>query len=171
MSESGENELPENNIAPLLIGILDFGLLLMFAMPLMSPSAEWWDFVFVGVGVYLTIKFIHCFNDANDDPLTRVSPQDRNAIPKEGIYARIRHPVAAGAIYLNIAYIFFFRSLFLIPIVPVFASIWYIYAKNEERIMLGKFGDEYREYMRSTGMFRGSSFDQQRLSSSGYGMY
>jgi protein-S-isoprenylcysteine O-methyltransferase Ste14 len=171
MSNSNETELPENNIIPLAIGIIDFGLLLLVAMPLMSLSADLWDFIFVAVGIYLTVKFIRCVSRAHEQPLTRTSPQDRDAIPKEGIYARIRHPVAAGAIYMNIAYVFFFRSLLLIPIVPIFASIWYIYAKYEEKIMLDRFGDEYREYMRGTSMFRGAGFDQQRLASSGYDMY
>ena len=37
--------------------------------------------------------------------------------------------------------------------------------------LVEKFGDEYREYVRATSMFRGSGYDQQRLASSGYDMY
>jgi protein-S-isoprenylcysteine O-methyltransferase Ste14 len=171
MSTSNESDLPQNNYYPFLLGILNFGLLLMVAWSLMSPSVELWDFIFVSVGVYLTVKFIRLINKAHDEPLTRIRPQDRDAIPKEGIYSKIRHPFAAGAVYMNIAYVFFFRSLLLIPIIPVFAALWYFYAKMEEKIMLDKFGDEYREYMRGTGMLRGAGLDQQRLASSGYGMY
>ncbi|MFW9958201.1 MAG: methyltransferase family protein [Candidatus Odinarchaeota archaeon] len=171
MSSSNETSHPENNYLPAILGFLNFGVLLIIAMPLMSPTAELWDFIFVGTGVYFTMKFIGNVSSAHRNPLTRISPNDRDSIPKEGIYARIRHPVGAGAIYMNIAYVFFFRSMVLIPVVPIFAAIWYIYAQYEEKVMLDRFGDEYREYMKGTSMFRGGGFDQQRLASSGYDMY
>jgi len=171
MGSSNDNDLAENNFYPAILGIFNFAILFAIALPLMSPSTELWDFIFVAVGVYLTVKFIRNVSKAHEEALTRVSPKDRDSIPKEGIYSRIRHPIGAGAIYMNIAYVFFFRSLILIPMVAVFASLWYIYAKYEEKIMLDRFGDEYREYMRGTSMFRGAGYDQQRLASSGYGMY
>ena len=59
----------------------------------------------------------------------------------------------------------------MIPVVPMFIALWYIYATYEERIMINRFGDEYKEYMKGTSMFRGGGFDQQRLASSGYDMY
>jgi protein-S-isoprenylcysteine O-methyltransferase Ste14 len=171
MSNSDESEIQDNNYIPAILGFLNFGILLSISAPLMNPSAELWDFIFVAVGIYLTSKFVRNLTKAHADPLTRVSPKDRDSIPKEGIYARVRHPVGAGAIYMNIAYVFFFRSLVLIPIVPILASLWYFYAIYEERIMIARFGDEYREYIRGTSMFRGAGFDQQRLASSGYDMY
>jgi protein-S-isoprenylcysteine O-methyltransferase Ste14 len=102
---------------------------------------------------------------------TRVSPQDRASFPTEGIYASIRNPVGAACIYMNFAYVCFVRSFILIPIVPIFVALWYIYATYEEQILLRRFGDEYKEYMKGTSMFRGGGFDQQRLASSGYDMY
>lgn len=171
MSGQTEDRVPENNFIPAILAFINFGILLAIAMPLMSHSTGLWDFTFVAAGVYFELKFIRCLSRAHEQPLTRVSPRNRNSIPKEGIYARIRHPVAAGAIYLNIALLFFFRSLYLIPIVPIFGAMWYLYAKYDEDIMLERFGDEYREYMRGTSMFRGAGFDQQRLASSGYDMY
>jgi protein-S-isoprenylcysteine O-methyltransferase Ste14 len=171
MDNSDENKYQDTNYVPSILGFLNFGVLLAIALPLMNPSAELWDFIFVAIGVYLTTKFIRYLASAHAEPLTRVNPKDRNSIPREGIYAKIRHPVGAGIIYMNIAYIFFFRSLLLIPIVPVFVALWYFYATYEEKIMLARFGDEYKEYIRKTSMFRGAGFDQQRLASSGYGMY
>lgn len=171
MSSSNDTSYPENNYAPGILGFFNFGLLLAIAVPLMSYSIGLWDFIFVAVGVYFEVKFIRNIGRAHEQPLTRVSPQHRDSIPREGIYSRIRHPVGAGAIYMNIAYVFFFRSLLLIPVIPVFAAIWYLYAKYEEKVMLERFGDEYRDYMRDTSMFRGTGLDQQRLTSSGYDMY
>jgi len=171
MSGSNDHDYPENNFIPAILGILNFSILLPLSLTLMSASTELWDFIFVAIGVYLTVKFGTNLSKAHEYALTRVDPKQRDSFPKEGIYARIRHPVAAGVIYMNIAYIFFFRSFVLIPIVPIFVAMWYLYARYEERVMLGVFGDEYREYMQGTSMFRGAGFDQQRLASSGYNMY
>lgn len=137
----------------------------------MNPDAYLWDFIFIIGGVYFSMKFIGYMRQAHEYPETRVIPQDRESFPKKGIYARIRHPVGSAAIYMNIAYVCFTRSLVLVPIIPIFVTLWYIYAIYEEKIMIGKFGDEYREYVASTGMFRGRNDDLQRHTSSGYDMY
>ena len=171
MSNHSESELPENNFWPTLLAIINFGVLVLLAVNYMNPDAHLWDFIFVGIGVYFSFKFISMMRKAHEFPETRVIPQDRESFPKEGIYARIRHPVGAAAIYMNIAYVCFVRSFALIPIIPIFVALWYIYAVYEERIMINLFGDEYREYMKSTGMFRGGGTDLQRHTSSGYGMY
>jgi len=171
LSNSEEADMPENNYWPFTIAIINFGALLILTMNYMNPDAGLWDFIFVGAGVYFSMKFISTMQQAHEFPETRVHPQDRESFPKKGIYARIRHPVGAAAIYMNIAYVCFVRSFALVPIAPIFAALWYIYAIYEEHIMLKRFGDEYREYMNSTSMFRGGSEDLQRHTSSGYGMY
>ena len=171
LSNHNESDLPENNFWPTLIAIINFGALVLLAVDYMNPSAHLWDFILVGVGIYFSFKFISMMRKAHEFPETRVIPQDRKSFPKEGIYARIRHPVGAAAIYMNIAYVCFIRNFALIPIIPIFVALWYIYEVYEERIMVDLFGDEYREYMKSTGMFRGGGADLQRHTSSGYGMY
>ena len=167
--ESG-NEV-ENNFFPIMIAFMNFSILLLLAMQNMANSVELWDFIFVGAGVYFSMKFIRLIRGAHEFQETRTSVQTRTSFPTEGVYAKIRNPVGAACIYMNIAYVCFTRSLALVPVVPVFIAIWYIFAAYEEKILLQRFGDEYREYIRATSMFRGSGFDQQRLASSGYDMY
>lgn len=171
MSDGDSKEVVENNYYPTIIAIINFSVLLTLALEYMVYTAELWDFIFVGAGVYFSMKFIRLVRGAHEFQETRVRVQDRTNFPKEGIYAAIRNPIGAAAIYMNIAYVCFTRSLALIPAVPVFIALWYIYAAYEEKILVDQFGDEYREYIRATSMFRGSGFDQQRLASSGYDMY
>lgn len=167
----GELKIADNNYYPALIAIMNFVVLLPTAIMYMPSTAELWDFIFVGAGVYFSMKFIRLVRGAHEFEETRVSPKDRTTFLKKGIYAKIRHPIGAAVIYMNIAYLFFVRSFVLVTIIPVFIAIWYIYAAYEEKIMVERFGDEYREYVRATNMFRGSGYDQQRLASSGYDMY
>lgn len=171
MSENDSIEVVENNYYPLLIAVTNFLVLLMMAFQFMVNTVELWDFIFVGGGIYFSVKFIRLIRWAHEFSETRVSAQSRTSYPTEGIYARIRNPVGAACIYMNIAYVCFTRSFALVPVVPFFIALWYVYAAYEERIMIQRFGDEYREYMKATSMFRGGGYDQQRLASSGYDMY
>jgi len=171
MSEDDSKEVVLNNYYPALIAIMNFTVLLTLTMTYMVSTADLWDFIFVGAGVYFSMKFIRLVKGAHEFEETRTGAQERTTFSREGIYAKIRHPIGAGAIYMNFAYLCFARSFALVPAIPVFIALWYIYAAYEEKIMISRFGDEYREYMRVTSMFRGSGFDQQRLASSGYDMY
>lgn len=171
MSDSESTVVADNNYYPALIAIMNFSVLLLLAQQYIVSTAGLWDFIFVGAGVYFSIKFIKLVKGAHEFEATRVSPKDRTIFPKKGIYSKIRHPIGAAAIYMNIAYLCFVRSFVLVTVIPFFIALWYIYAAYEERIMVEKFGDEYREYMQTTSMFRGSGYDQQRLASSGYDMY
>ncbi len=171
MSDSESKAVADNNYYPALIAIMNFTVLLSLAMTNMASTVGLWDFIFVGAGVYFSMKFIRLVRGAHEFEATRVSPKNRKTFLKEGIYAKIRHPIGAAAIYMNIAYLCFVRSFALVTVIPVFIALWYIYAAYEEKILVGRFGDEYREYVRATSMFRGSGYDQQRLASSGYDMY
>lgn len=102
---------------------------------------------------------------------TRARPKDMDEFPVKGIYARIRQPVSSAIIYMNLAYVCFYRSFAMIPVVSAFIAVWYFIARYEDQLMLAQFGDEYKEYMKSTAMIRGGSEEQQRLASSGYDMY
>ena len=67
-----------------------------------------------------------------------------------GIYKHIRHPISLAAIIYDMGIPLFFSSLYgslimlgLVPCILYRVGI-------EERMLLGRFGDEYREYMKRT---------------------
>ncbi len=169
-SEKSENIGAYNYWRPLL-AIINFGGLLWYGVPLMRTTADLWDFIFVAIGCYFTLKFIRNLTQAHRFEQTRIRPSSINEFPSEGIYSRIRQPVSSAIIYMNLAYVCFYRSLAMIPVVSVFVALWYLVARYEDQMMLTKFGDEYKEYMKTTAMLRGGGDEQQRLASSGYDMY
>jgi len=67
-----------------------------------------------------------------------------------GIYKHIRHPISLAAIIYDIGIPLFFSSLygFLIMLGLVPCILYRV--RIEERMLLGRFGDEYREYMKRT---------------------
>jgi protein-S-isoprenylcysteine O-methyltransferase Ste14 len=169
-SDTSENPGPYNYWRPFL-AIINFGGLLWYGVSQMRATADLWDYIFVGAGCYLTLKFIRYLVKAHRFKETRIRPSGMTEFPNKGIYAKIRQPISAAIIYMNLAYVCFYRSLAMIPIVSVFIAFWYILARYEDQLMLSKFGEEYMEYMKGTAMLRGGSDEQQRLASSGYDMY
>ncbi len=167
---TSENAGSYNYLRPIL-AIFNFVGLLWFGIGFISPTAELWDFIFVAIGCYFTLKFVRYLSNAHQFKQTRMKPNDMAEFPSQGIYAKIRQPISSAIIYMNLAYACFFRSFALIPAISIFIAIWYILARYEDDLMLARFGEEYKEYMKTTAMLRGGSDEQQRLASSGYDMY
>lgn len=168
-----ESKIPKQlYLYPAVLAFINFAVILPIGWMNMSYTVGFWDFFFVLVGCYLAYKFMKYITQAHEHKEARLNPGHQEEIVKEGIYAKIRHPVAAGVLYMNIAYLFFFRTFALIPVLPFFFVLWYLLAKNKDMIMIRKFGDSYKEYMQSTGMFRGKGQSETvRIRKSGYDMY
>ncbi|MFW9807255.1 MAG: methyltransferase family protein [Candidatus Thorarchaeota archaeon] len=171
MTSDTETEKGSYNFWRPLFAIINFGSLLLYGGGLMRTSADLWDFIFVMIGCYFTLKFVRYLSKAHQFTQTRMQPKDMSEFPTEGIYGKIRQPVSAAIIYMNLAYVCFYRSIVMIPVVAIFIALWYMIARYEDQMMLSNFGDEYKIYMRGTALLRGGSEEQQRLASSGYDMY
>jgi len=69
---------------------------------------------------------------------------------KHGIYKHIRHPISLAAIIYDVGIPLFFSSLYGFFIMLGLIPLLLYRIKIEEKMLLEKFGDEYREYMRKT---------------------
>jgi hypothetical protein len=70
-----------------------------------------------------------------------------------GLYSRIRHPQYLGLGLAGIGLSILWPRFLVVTLWAVMATLYYLLAKDEERRMLGQFGEEYRRYMDRTGMF------------------
>jgi protein-S-isoprenylcysteine O-methyltransferase Ste14 len=69
-----------------------------------------------------------------------------------GIYSRIRHPIYASLVLWAVAQPLLLHNLLAGWGGPVaVATLWLVRVPREERMMLGRFGEEYRQYMARTG--------------------
>jgi protein-S-isoprenylcysteine O-methyltransferase Ste14 len=70
-----------------------------------------------------------------------------------GIYRKIRHPQAAGEVWYWWVFAFLCHS----PFLAVYSSIWlplfHLMSQAEERDLVIRYGEDYRVYMRNTGMY------------------
>lgn len=78
-----------------------------------------------------------------------VTPQARMLVTR-GIYSRVRHPVYVfGAVTIAGLILYLRRPIFL-PVLLILVPMQVMRARQEERVLEERFGDEYRRYKAST---------------------
>jgi methanethiol S-methyltransferase len=75
------------------------------------------------------------------------------ALVNTGLYRRIRHPQYAGFFLFLIGSIVNWPTLITVVMLPVLLVVYYRLAKQEEADARAHFGDEYRRYQATSGMF------------------
>jgi protein-S-isoprenylcysteine O-methyltransferase Ste14 len=99
----------------------------------------------------------------------------------EGIYAHSRNPMYAGNLMLAVGISLVFGSPWMyFVVIPFFLIVYLSITAVEERYLLGKFGDQYRDYVRRVNRFlpnpvglrrtlSGSPFDWHKAITKEYG--
>ena len=75
---------------------------------------------------------------------------EEHRLIKHGIYKHIRHPAYLGSNILSIGIPLFFTSLYGALIMLGLVPLFLYRIKIEENMLIEKFGEEYREYMKNT---------------------
>jgi protein-S-isoprenylcysteine O-methyltransferase Ste14 len=70
----------------------------------------------------------------------------KDALVTTGIYAHVRHPQYLGFLLLTLGINFLWTTFSTLILWPILALLYYRLAKEEEKDMEAKFGEEYREY-------------------------
>ena len=137
---------------PILVGV-NFATLLPLGIIFIKAELNLWDYISIAVGCILTIIFVVSLVSTHKIEQSHMKPNDVDKLITDGLYSIVRHPNFTGIICMNIAYLFFFRTLWLIPPICVFSVLWYFEARSEESVLITKFGKVYKNYMKTTGMF------------------
>ena len=74
-------------------------------------------------------------------------------IAAKGLYRIVRHPQYLALGLWGIGMSILWPRFLVLASLSLMFILYYFLAKDEERRMLGHFGDGYREYMERTGMF------------------
>jgi protein-S-isoprenylcysteine O-methyltransferase Ste14 len=137
---------------PILVGV-NFAALLPLGIIFIRTELSLWDYISIISGGVLTIIFVLSLVSTHKIKQAHMKPKDVDKLITDGPYSVVRHPNFTGIICINIAYLFFFRTLWLLPLICGFLALWYFEARFEERILIAKFKETYRNYMKKTGMF------------------
>jgi protein-S-isoprenylcysteine O-methyltransferase Ste14 len=71
---------------------------------------------------------------------------------KTSAYRWVRHPLYAGLIFWCGGGLLFFKSLLFLILIALVPAV-YFEAKTEEESLIEAYGEEYKSYRTSTGMF------------------
>jgi protein-S-isoprenylcysteine O-methyltransferase Ste14 len=143
--------------------LLSLLLVGMFVFPLIYSVTNWLDFAdyqlppWLGwVGVVLLACALIIFARAHLDLKSNWSPSleiyaDHTLITN-GIYGYIRHPMYASQWFWVIAQILLLQNWIAGPIdLLIFIPFYLLRVRAEEKMMLDRFGEQYREYVKTTG--------------------
>jgi len=127
-----------------------------FFYPLSTPLPEkfpwvWWISIVIAVIIGVPSIWLMAvgMKDAGEEA---IRPKKEHSM-YSGIYTKIRHPQAAGEVFVWLAIAFLLHSPFLALFSFVYFPIFLLMCFAEEQDLLWRYGDAYAEYCKRTGAF------------------
>lgn len=77
----------------------------------------------------------------------------KKGVALRGLYSYVRHPQYLGLALTGLGLSILWPRFLVAGLWVVMVALYYLLARDEERRMLGQFGETYRQYMERTGMF------------------
>jgi protein-S-isoprenylcysteine O-methyltransferase Ste14 len=132
-------------------GALLYSLFPNWVIFLSIPAGSWFRFVMIGVaGVGLSIMFWALQSLGKNWAPSLTEMRKEPFLVTTGPYGVVRHPIYLGAFIFLAALALLAANLLII--LPTIALLTLLYAQlpEEERMLIERFGDEYRNYMKRT---------------------
>lgn len=136
-----------------LVSVINLVLWIWFPLPIVNTwiiSSNIWVGIIIAICIVIPCSII-LFLGIKAAGSETLSPS-KDTEMYGGIYRYIRHPQSLGEFPLFPALSFAFNSWFLVLISSIFIIIYIpIMISYEERDLIRRFGDKYREYQKNTG--------------------
>jgi protein-S-isoprenylcysteine O-methyltransferase Ste14 len=133
-------------ILPLIYSVTNWLAFANYAL----PAWMGWLGIFIMAGSLLIFWRAHYDLKANWSPSLEL--YEGHTLITNGIYRYIRHPMYASLLLESIAQMFLLQNWVAGPISIIVFILFYTFrSKAEEKMMLERFGDQYREYKKATG--------------------
>lgn len=132
----------------------NYVLYFWFPLPLPIPRTFPWDWtVSAAIAVLVAIPagylMYRGIRDAGEETMR---PRKEHRM-YGGIYQKIRHPQAVGELPFWWVIAFLVHSPFLVAFSFLYVPVWYHWCRAEERDLLLRYGEAYRDYMDSVGFW------------------
>lgn len=138
----------------MLVVVINYVIYSFYPLQLPIPSIFPWPYwisalVAAIIGVPSMILMILGVINAGAEA---VVPSKEHTIYR-GIYEKIRHPQAVGELPLWFAIGFLVHSTHMVLFSAIWIPVWYWWCIAEEKDLLVRYGDTFRQYMNRTGRF------------------
>ncbi len=135
---------------------LTFGSLIFIFFPEWISFADWREYSwFYLTGVILcavSLPFvIWTFQSLGKNITETVEARKASQLVTTGIYKYLRHPIYTTTFFFNCGLFFISANLLIGALTVTLFVMLIIRTTSEEKILIEKFGDNYRDYMRKVG--------------------
>lgn len=79
--------------------------------------------------------------------------REKPAVIREGVFGVVRHPIYLSEILVYLGFLLMSLSLACVFIWIIIIVFFYYISRYEEKLLLVRFGDEYRQYMKEVPMW------------------
>ncbi len=137
-----------------MVTVASYVIYYFYPLPVPLPqtfSWPWWVSALIAalIGVPASYIMVIGMRDAGEEA---IRPKKEHLM-YSGIYKKIRHPQAAGEVFLWLVIAFLLHSPFLVLFSFIYFPIFLIMCVVEEHDLILRFGASYADYIRSTGAF------------------
>jgi protein-S-isoprenylcysteine O-methyltransferase Ste14 len=98
--------------------------------------------IFIG-GVFAMKGLKIVFSETREEP----------CVIREGVFKIVRHPIYLGSILTYLGFLVFSMSIIGVTVWLIIVLFYYFISIYEEKLLLQKFGDDYKEYMKEVPMW------------------
>ena len=162
--ETGEKISRKVDGTPMMTAIRVGGLLLWFSpiAYLINPNwmawsklnlPDWLRWMGVGIGVLCTFGIYWLFSNIGSGITSTSATREQHKLVTSGPYRWVRHPLYTFGSTMFIAFGIIADTWFIAALGILTFTLMAIRTPKEEALLIEKFGDEYREYMKQTGKY------------------
>jgi protein-S-isoprenylcysteine O-methyltransferase Ste14 len=135
-------------------------LLIVFIIGMIFDSflfkiSESWQNVFVWyfrIVIFIPLLFIAGYFSQRAHKIVFQQERDELIVIKTDVFAIIRHPMYFGSILIYLAFVILSFSIIAMIIFIIIGIYYYYLCRYEEKILIEKLGDQYKDYMKKVPM-------------------
>jgi len=162
--ESGE-KISRKVDGTVLMPVIKIGGLILWLSPLVyliNPHWMTWSkiglpegirWLGVGIGILCTVLVYWLFNSIGSGITPTSATRKQHTLVTSGPYRWVRHPLYTVGSSMFVAFGMMADNWFIAALGVLAFILMAIRTEKEEENLIEKFGDDYREYMKTTGAF------------------
>ncbi len=138
----------------MFVVIINYVIYAFYPLSLPIPASFPWNYwISFLIALVIAVPSLYLMIRGLVDSGTEAAFPRKEHTMYSGIYEKIRHPQAVGELPLWFAISLFLHSFHMAIFSLLWIPVWYWWCVAEEKDLLIRYGESYRNYMQNTGRF------------------